>query len=125
MPKHEVAASLSVELAIEILTKTLEVLQTPENIQKLNEVRDNIGNEMLKMMQFLFPIVMQVQMDVIKEYGFAEGREGIVKFAQLIRNLERESVEVAQLHSEIRAYYLPPVAVNASPAEERSNILSS
>lgn len=32
---------------------------------------------MLKMMQFVFPIVVQIQMDVIKNYGFSEGREGI------------------------------------------------
>ena len=27
-------------------------------------------------MQFVFPIVVQIQMDVIKNYGFPEGREG-------------------------------------------------
>lgn len=32
---------------------------------------------MLKMMQFVFPIVTQIQMDVIKNYGFLEGREGL------------------------------------------------
>ncbi|KAL3272363.1 hypothetical protein HHI36_013842 [Cryptolaemus montrouzieri] len=125
MHKTETMPILTAELAIEILTRTLEVLQTPENSQKLEEARDNVGNEMLKMMQFLFPIVMQVQIEVIREYGFADGREGIVKFAQMLRNLERENTEVAQLHSVIRAFYLPPVAVNASPAEDRTNITSS
>jgi hypothetical protein len=31
---------------------------------------------MLKIMQFVFPIIMQIEMDVIKNYGFVEGREG-------------------------------------------------
>ncbi|XP_044751108.1 protein C10 [Coccinella septempunctata] len=121
MPKTEDFPALTTELAIEILNRTLETLQTPENTQKLDEARDNVGNEMLKMMQFLFPIVMQIQMDVITEFGFPEGREGIVKFAQMLRSLEVENSEVAQLHSIVRSYYLPSVAVNASPPEERLN----
>lgn len=54
----------------------LSALEMPENLQKLNSARDNSGNEMLKTMQFVFPIVMQIQMEVIKKYGFSEGREG-------------------------------------------------
>lgn len=123
MSKQEAMPHLSPELAKEILNKTLEELQTPDNNQKLNEARENVGNEMLKMMQFVFPIVMQIQMEVIKEFGFAEGREGIIKFAQIVRNLEREDPEISRLHSLIKTYYLPPVAVHASesPGEERTS----
>ncbi|XP_047348146.1 protein C10 isoform X2 [Vespa velutina] len=88
------------ETAKAALTDILAALNTPQNIQKLTEVKENSGNEMLKMMQFVFPIVTQIQMDVIKNYGFLEGREGTVQFAQLIRTLEREDPEVAQLHSQ-------------------------
>lgn len=45
-------------------------------MQKLAEAKENSANEMLKMMQFVFPLVTQIQMDVIKNYGFPEGREG-------------------------------------------------
>lgn len=31
---------------------------------------------MLNMMLFVYPIIVQIQMDVIKNYGFPEGREG-------------------------------------------------
>ncbi|CAK9798039.1 Protein C10 [Anthophora quadrimaculata] len=88
------------EVAKAVLTDVLTALNTPENIQKLAEAKENSGNEMLKMMQFVFPIVVQIQMDVIKNYGFPEGREGTVQFAQLLRALEREDPEVAQLHSQ-------------------------
>lgn len=124
MARSETIPILTSEMAIEILNKTLEELQSPQNTRKLDEARDNVGNEMLKMMQFLFPIVMQVEMDVIKDYGFPSGREGIIKFAQMLRSLEREDTEVARLNSLIKAYYLPPVSVNASnesPAEERTS----
>jgi len=59
------------------LTDVLTALNTPENLQKLAEAKESSGNEMLKMMQFVFPLVTQIQMDVIKNYGFPEGREGI------------------------------------------------
>lgn len=122
MSRSDTIPSLTNEMAILILNKTLEELESQENVNKLDEARSNVGNEMLKMMQHLFPIVMQIQINVIKEFGFPDGREGIIKFAQMLRAIERDDTEVARLHSLIRAYYLPPVSVNASnesPAEER------
>lgn len=37
---------------------------------------------------------------------------GIIQFTQLIVSLEKEDDLVADLHSQIRGYYLPPVAVS-------------
>ncbi|KYM87104.1 Protein C10 [Atta colombica] len=105
----------TLETAKAILTDVLTALNTPENLQKLAEAKENSGNEMLKMMQFVFPLVTQIQMDIIKNYGFPEGREaGTVQFAQLIRALEREDSEIAQLHNQVRSYFLPPVTINSS-----------
>ncbi|XP_024942427.1 protein C10 isoform X2 [Cephus cinctus] len=106
--------NLTSETAKAALTDILAALNSTENVQKLTEAKENSGNEMLKMMQFVFPIVTQIQMDVIKNYGFPEGREGTVQFAQLIRSLERENPEIAQLHSQVRAYFLPPVSITSS-----------
>ncbi|KAF5288304.1 hypothetical protein FQR65_LT12036 [Abscondita terminalis] len=97
----------------------------PLVVQKLEEARDNVGNEMLKMMQYIFPIVMQIEMDTIQEFGFPEGRESIVKFAQMIRNLEREDAEVTRLHNLIKAYYLPPVSVNTTNESASEDRISS
>ncbi|XP_028130962.1 protein C10 [Diabrotica virgifera virgifera] len=122
MSKSETIPTLTVDIAKDILNKTLEELQIPENVQKLDEARDNVGNEMLKMMQFLFPIVMQIQMEIIKQFGYPDGREGIIKFSQMLRALEREDSEIARLNGLVKSYYLPPVTVhttNESPAEER------
>ncbi|KAG5899351.1 hypothetical protein JTB14_036840 [Gonioctena quinquepunctata] len=123
MSKSEIVPTLTIDLAREILNKTLEELQKTENVQKLEEARDNVGNEMLKMMQFLFPIVMQTQMDVIKDFGYPEGREGIIKFSQTLRSFEREDPEIARLHGMVKAFYLPPVSVhtNESPGEEKTS----
>lgn len=59
------------------LTEVLTALEIPENVQKLAAAKENSGNEMLRTMQFVFPIVLQIQMEVIKKYGFPDGREGI------------------------------------------------
>ncbi|XP_008546782.1 protein C10 [Microplitis mediator] len=100
------------------LGDVLSALNAPENVQKLSEAKESSGNEMLKMMQFVFPIVTQIQMDVIKKYGFSEGREGTIQFAQFIRTLEREDPEIARLHNQVRSYFLPSVA--SSPSAEAS-----
>lgn len=65
-------------------------------------------------MQLVFPLVMQIQIDVIKNYGFPGNREGLVQFAQLIREIERDDAEVARLRAEIRSIYLPPININAT-----------
>ncbi|KAJ8964184.1 hypothetical protein NQ317_013598 [Molorchus minor] len=125
MPISE-TTSLSSELAMDILKKTLEELKTPEIIKKLEEVKNNVGNEMLKMMQYVFPIVMQVEMDVIKHFGYPEGKDGMIKFSQSLRNLEREDTEICRLHSLIKAYYWSPVSVHTSneSSEEKTAVVS-
>lgn len=102
-------SNLTLTAAKAALRDILDAFAVPENAQKLVEAKENSGNEMLKMMQFVFPIVTTIQIEVIKDYGFSEGREGSVQFTQLIRTLEKEDSEIARLHSEIRSYFLPSV----------------
>lgn len=104
------------EVAITALNNILDELNKPENASKIEEARSNIGNEMLKMMQFIFPMVMEIEMNVLKKYGFPAGREGVVQFSQAIRQFERHDTEIARLHGLFRSYYLPPVAI-ATTAE--------
>lgn len=68
---------------------------------------------MIKMMQMVFPIVMELQMEVLKNYGFA-GREGLVNFEQRIREMEADD-EIARLRHQIRNAYLPPMTSASSP----------
>jgi len=62
----------------------------------------------------VFPLVMQLQLEVIKGHGFPGNREGLVQFSQLIREMERDDMEIARLRSQIRAIYLPPIAINTT-----------
>lgn len=65
-------------------------------------------------MQLVFPIVMELQMEVIKNYGFV-GREGLVQFEQLIREMEADDEDVGRLRQQIRNMYLPPMTSASSP----------
>ncbi|KAL1124180.1 hypothetical protein AAG570_001950 [Ranatra chinensis] len=101
--------SFTTETAKAALRDILEALESDEHGPKLNEAKVNAGNDMLKMMQYVFPAIVQIEMDVIKKYGFTDNREGIIQFTQLVVTLEREDAVVAELHSQVRAHYLPPV----------------
>ncbi|KAJ8678565.1 hypothetical protein QAD02_014352 [Eretmocerus hayati] len=107
-------ANFTAEAAKAALTDVLDALETPENVLKLSNVKESSGNEMLKTMQFVFPTVMQIQMEVIKKYGFPDGREGAVQFAQLVRSLEKEDTDIARLHAQVRSYFLPGAPINSS-----------
>ncbi|KAG8041212.1 hypothetical protein G9C98_002200 [Cotesia typhae] len=119
-PKNEPRYDRTGVSGNELWEKALEDFnkENTKNVQKLSEAKESSGNEMMKMMQFIFPIVTQIQMDVIKKYGFSEGREGTIQFAQFIRTLEREDPEIARLHNQVRSYFLPSVA--SSPSAEAS-----
>lgn len=65
-------------------------------------------------MQYVFPLVMEIEMGVLKSYGFPPNREGLIQFAQLIREIEKDDVEVSNLRSQIRSIYMPPISMSQS-----------
>ncbi|CRK93274.1 CLUMA_CG006817, isoform A [Clunio marinus] len=103
----------NLETARRILIDILKHVALPENSKRISEAKSNSGREMIKMMQFVFPIIMELQMEVIKNYGFS-GREGLVQFEQLIRDMEADE-EIARLRQQIRNIYLPPMNSASSP----------
>ena len=60
----------------EILQEILDAFVTPENKTRMDEVKDAAGNDMMKMMQIVFPVATQIQMEVIQKYGFSADGEG-------------------------------------------------
>lgn len=42
----------------------------------MEEASDSAGNDMLKMMQIVFPVATQIQMEVIQKYGFSGDGDG-------------------------------------------------
>lgn len=102
-----------------VLQDIFKTLNVAENAKRISEAKSGhggagSGSGMTSMIQFVFPIVMQVQMDVIKKYGFPANREGLVQFSQLIRDMENEDEDIAKLRQQIRSIYLPPMVINTS-----------
>ncbi len=58
------------------LVDILDAFDVAENAKKIEEARDSAGNDMLKMMQIVFPITTQIQMDIIGKYGFPPDGDG-------------------------------------------------
>ncbi|CAO1305368.1 unnamed protein product [Diamesa serratosioi] len=108
------ALIFNLETARNILIEILKTITSPENSKRIAEAKAASGKEMIKLMQNVFPLMMELQMQVIKNYGFGSGREGLVNFSQMIRELEKEDDEIARLRNQIRNVYLPPT-ISTSP----------
>ncbi|XP_046959725.1 protein C10 [Vanessa cardui] len=106
--------NVTIQTVRTILSEVIDSLESPDYASKLDEAKEAAGNEMLKMMQLVFPMVVQIEMETIKRHGFAGSREGIVQFTQLVREMESMDNEVARLHSQIRSHYLPPVSISST-----------
>lgn len=65
-------------------------------------------------MQLVFPLVMEIEIGVIKSYGFPANREGLIQFIQLIRDIEKEDPEASNLRSQIRSIYMPPISLSSN-----------
>ncbi|XP_014676548.1 PREDICTED: protein C10-like [Priapulus caudatus] len=98
------------EQAKAALVDILEAFKQPDNVTKMEEARDNAGTDMMQTMMVVFPIATQIQMEVIPHYGFPADGEGIIKFAQIVRSLEKESAELAELNEQLRSIFIPKMA---------------
>ena len=63
-------------LLSDALTEVLESLKIPENETAIEAARESAGNDMLKTMQIVFPLLTQMQMAVIERYGFTPDGDG-------------------------------------------------
>lgn len=72
-------ASVPVEKMRQILTEVIDIIESPQYASKLDEAKEAAGNEMLKMMQMVFPAIIQIEIEVIKRHGFSSAREGSKK----------------------------------------------
>lgn len=75
-PQH-----VTVDQVRQILSEVIDSLESPDYASKLDEAKEAAGNEMLKMMQIVFPMVVQIEMETIKRHGFSNSREGMYCFS--------------------------------------------
>ncbi|XP_026474500.1 protein C10 [Ctenocephalides felis] len=100
------------ECARSVLEDIISAINSSENLCKISAAKESAGSEMLKMMQLIFPLIMQIEMEVLKDYGFPEGREGIVQFSQMLQKFARHDPEIARLHQQIQSHYMSTLPIN-------------
>ncbi|CAH1786044.1 unnamed protein product [Owenia fusiformis] len=93
--------------AIACLHDIINAFKLPENNIRIEEARDNAGNNMMQMMQIVFPVTTEIQMGVITKYGFSADGDGMIRFSQTIKNFEKLDPEIAELNAQIRTYVMP------------------
>jgi len=54
----------------------LTALKEPENAERLKLAKDAAGSDMVKVMREVFPLVTQIQLEVIPKYGFSCDGDG-------------------------------------------------
>ncbi|XP_077502377.1 protein C10 isoform X2 [Amblyomma americanum] len=59
------------------LEDILAAFDQPENFARLQDAKDLAGNDMLKHMQVVFPLLTQIEMGVIESYGFTRDGEAL------------------------------------------------
>lgn len=107
-------SNFTAETGKSILSDIIKTCNQPDNSKRLSEAKAAAGKEMIAMMHLVFPLVMQIQIDIIRNYGFPGNREGLIQYEQLIRELEKEDVEIARMRSQIRSIFVPPITINAA-----------
>ncbi|XP_071946766.1 protein C10-like [Antedon mediterranea] len=108
--------SLSNEEAKVILKAILDAFESRSNKSRMREVREAAGNDMMKMMQMVFPVATQIQQDVLQNYGFTGDGEGAIKFTHEVRRYEQEDPEIARLSQTLKEILLPALPVAQLPS---------
>ncbi|VDI55600.1 protein C10-like [Mytilus galloprovincialis] len=95
----------------EALQDVLNAFRLPENAHRLNEAKDTAGNDMLRMMQIVFPLATQIQMEVIEKYGFPGDGDGIIRFTQAVKLYEKQDQDVTLLNRELKSFLIPSMDI--------------
>jgi hypothetical protein len=98
----------------EALRDILAAFEKGENARKLDEQRERAGNDMLKTMQTVFPLLVQIQEEVIQKYGFTADGDGSLKFLNIVRDYEQNDSEIRQMNTTLRNTFLPPLQYKPS-----------
>ena len=69
------------------LKDVLDAFELPDSKTRMDEVKSAAGNDMMKMMQIVFPVVTQIQQEVIAKYGFTTDGEGKFDFIVSVQEL--------------------------------------
>lgn len=68
------------------MREILQAFEKPENKAKIQEIEQDAGNDLVKLLQERLPFAAEIQQDVIKSHGFLDdGDQGNYSPAALLR----------------------------------------
>ncbi|ODM91574.1 Protein C10, partial [Orchesella cincta] len=104
---ENVRRELSPENVKEALQVMLERMHLPENEAKVQGAKEQAGDDMVEVFKNVFPIVLQIQIEVVSKFGFVSNQEGLKDFLIRVNQLTNEYSEILDLMLKIREVYLP------------------
>ncbi|CAL8070092.1 unnamed protein product [Orchesella dallaii] len=114
---ENVRRELSPENVKEALQVMLERMHLPENEAKVQGAKEQAGDDMVEVFKNVFPIVLQIQIEVVSKFGFVSNQEGLKDFLIRVNQLTNEYPEILDLMLKIREVYLPGFSSKAATAE--------
>lgn len=100
--------ALSVERTRAALQEVVSALQAPEVNQRVESGLAEAGDDPMKRVMILSPIVLDVEKDVIARYGFTADQPGVLRFLMLVKQYESVDEEIKRLYDFLKAKFLPP-----------------
>ncbi|KAL1244433.1 hypothetical protein TSPI_06132 [Trichinella spiralis] len=83
------------------LLHILKKLRQLQNSAAYQEAESQCGNDMLKRVQLIYPLVIRAEMNAVTDYGFAASYAGLSEYMHEIYVLSGEDKEVERLMSEM------------------------
>ncbi|OUC41679.1 ribosomal protein L14 [Trichinella nativa] len=83
------------------------LLRQLQNSAAYQEAESQCGNDMLKRVQLIYPLVIRAEMNAVTDYGFAASYAGLSEYMHEIYVLSGEDKEVERLMSEVRSMIFP------------------
>lgn len=130
---NEISHVITISQAKAALSEAIAAMNHPHNMMQMQQARNNCSSgyqygqhaqmDMVRHMQFVFPIATEILMDVISNYGFSRSGEGVIQFTMTVKDMEKVDPDVARLNGELRNYFLPKMQspIHNAPTSSTSN----
>jgi len=99
--------TLTIDEARAALREVVAAFEKADNKAKMLAARQQAGDDVMKLMQTVVPIAVEIQKGVITKYGFDAGQPGAMQFMNAIRAHEADA-EIKVMADKLRAEFMPP-----------------
>lgn len=101
-------SNVTVEQVKAAMREILQAFEKPENKAKLQEIEQDAGNDLVKLVQVRLPFAAEIQQEVIKSHGFSDdGDQGSLTFTHAIKLFEKDDEEIAEMAADLKTRFIP------------------